>query len=726
MQAAVAELLDHAGVQSVALDDLHFADAATLELLSGLAAPFAARQWLFAHRPAEPRPAAKALRHMLTECLRLSVVTLSPSNERAAAELVDALAMQGLHGDALAPALVRHSGGNPLFLLETLKQGLLDGSLARGELPRPASVGALIEQRLQRLSEPALALARVAAIAGVDFSIELAEGAIGQSAVQLASAWRELQDAQMLRDEGLAHDLVADAVVRAVPQVVARRVHAAIAAWLQSRGLPAGRIVAHLWRAGQAAAAALQSLAAAKMAQAQGRAPETVALLDQALTVAGWSDANAQFEAARMRCEALWDLDLGPRLDAALACLLDRARTPPQRAEALLARLNSLYFRGAFAEAVDAASEAAAVAEQAGAGAVGLQVCMTRARALARTGRVAQGLALLRAAQGLLQGQEEVLPFEFHGALGVLMLQAGRLPEARVELQAALTLAPRVDRAIDVPNILSNIAGCDQLQGHAERALAGQQDVLRRAAASGNQGLSVQYAEMNVAIGLLDLNRYIDAWGWIERCAAALAGSAPAYLPMAGTLQARWYLELGQHGRTAGAFAAHPLPADAPPFVRAYRALVQAQVASAAGQPKAVRVALGEAVRAARASGRPNLQWETQLMALGLGCPEGVSPLDEIASAALALGMTAHAAVAQALLHNAEGAAALLDESSGVCPRWFYRGRVLAAVACGEPARRWLLQTAERQVPGEFRESFLHRQAVNLVLQRVSPPPIGR
>ena len=93
---------------------------------------------------------------------------------------------------ALAGPLLRHTGGNPLFVLETLKQGLTDGSLARGELPRPLSVGALIERRLQRLSEPALTLARVAAIAGVDFSIELAEAAIGVRAVQLASAWAEL------------------------------------------------------------------------------------------------------------------------------------------------------------------------------------------------------------------------------------------------------------------------------------------------------------------------------------------------------------------------------------------------------------------------------------------------------------------------------------------------------------------------------------------------------
>lgn len=67
---------------------------------------------------------------------RLVVVSLQPLDEAATAELVDALAVPGLPGPTLASALVRHSGGNPLFLLETIKQGLADGSLARGQLPR--------------------------------------------------------------------------------------------------------------------------------------------------------------------------------------------------------------------------------------------------------------------------------------------------------------------------------------------------------------------------------------------------------------------------------------------------------------------------------------------------------------------------------------------------------------------------------------------------------------
>jgi hypothetical protein len=105
---------------------------------------------------------------------------------------------------------------------------------------------------------------------------------------------------------------------------------------------------------------------------------------------------------------------------------------------------------------------------------------------------------------------------------------------------------------------------------------------------------------------------------------------------MAGTLQARWYLELGQHGRAGAAFAAFPLPDDALPFVRAYRGLVHAQVAAAAHDIGTAQHLLQDAIQAARAS---------------------------------------------------------------------------------DAARRWLHDTAQRLVPPEFRESFLHRQPVNVALQ---------
>ena len=280
-------MIDHAGVSTVVLDDLHFADEATIDLMAGLAGATPAaddppRQWIFATRPAEVPAAGRALRGALTELQRLAVVTLAPLQADQIAALIDTLALPDLQGHALADPLVRHTGGNPLFVLETLKQGLVDGSLARGQLPRPEQVSTLIEARLARLTEPARTLARVAAIAGVDFTIELAEAAIGVQAVQLASAWHELQDAQILRDEAFAHDLVGDAVLRGVPPVVAKRVHAQCAAWLSGRGGDPARVARHWLAGGRPGEAALAFEQAAERACIASRAHEEAELRRQA------------------------------------------------------------------------------------------------------------------------------------------------------------------------------------------------------------------------------------------------------------------------------------------------------------------------------------------------------------------------------------------------------------------------------------------------------------
>jgi len=73
----------------------------------------------------------------------------------------------------------------------------------------------MIDRRLQRLSENALALGRVAALAGPDFEHELAEHALVTPALLLTGAWAELEAANVLRENSFAHDLVRDGMLRA-------------------------------------------------------------------------------------------------------------------------------------------------------------------------------------------------------------------------------------------------------------------------------------------------------------------------------------------------------------------------------------------------------------------------------------------------------------------------------------------------------------------------------
>jgi predicted ATPase len=138
----VRQVLSEASLEVVAIDDLHFADDASIEMLLALAgdADPGGPQWLFAQRPAEGGAAAAVLHDTLREAGTLHIVLLQPLDEPALAALIDSLGLQGVDSAALAPQLLRHTGGNPLYALETLKQALAADGLRRGELPRPVSV----------------------------------------------------------------------------------------------------------------------------------------------------------------------------------------------------------------------------------------------------------------------------------------------------------------------------------------------------------------------------------------------------------------------------------------------------------------------------------------------------------------------------------------------------------------------------------------------------------
>ena len=239
----------------VVVDDLQFADEATLELLPALldAEAEPPLRWLLAARTAEVPP---LLRMALEggDAARAAVVHVQPLDLRGVQALLESLSLDGLDASAWAEPLHRHTGGNPMFVLQTLmamasgRDGALPSSVTAG-LPLPGSVGSLIDQRLARLSAPARELAQVAALAGQDFDARLAVQVLAVRAADLSDAWRELEAARVLRDEAFAHDLVFEATLRSVPQAAAAPWHARIAAHLETTGAPLPRIAAH-WEGG--------------------------------------------------------------------------------------------------------------------------------------------------------------------------------------------------------------------------------------------------------------------------------------------------------------------------------------------------------------------------------------------------------------------------------------------------------------------------------------------
>jgi len=333
-----------AGLQVLAIDDLQFADAASVELLAAASAERRC-SWVLAMRPHELAPAAAAWlasQDGAPDCERIELV---PLDRAATLTLVQSLAVPGL--EAVAAELHRRTGGNPMFLLESVKallgrpgRALAVGSETPLAWPRPEGVQRVIQQRLTRLSPLAIKLVRCAAVAGPDFSPGLVGAVLGLAPLDQADAWSELEAAQVLRDQSFAHDLIAEAAAALVPAAVARPLHAAVAAHLEVVAGEPVRIAEHWTAAGLPLKAVPHLKAAAERAFAVWRADVAGELLQRAAcTLQQAGERRAAFGAWFLAAQA-WSEheDAGVHLRACLGPLDALTDDDGQRAQAALAQ----------------------------------------------------------------------------------------------------------------------------------------------------------------------------------------------------------------------------------------------------------------------------------------------------------------------------------------------------------------------------------------------------
>jgi DNA-binding SARP family transcriptional activator len=310
------------GLRVVALDDLQFADEASIAALRvllgawiasedaapGRTASTALPTPLLALRDAELSDDGRALLAQLADSRRSARFDLAPLGAAELRALLDTLPAESVGAaqdrDGLAAALHAQVGGNPAFVLESLKSLWLEGvgSWQPGQaLPLPATLLETLRRRLQRLPEAALQIAQLAAVAETDFSLGLAAAALGKPPLALAPVFAELEAAQVFQGQAFSHDLVAEAVRATVPAALVPPLHQLIADHLRSAPVAtsnASRIAHHLTQAGAARAAAPWWLRAAEQARSRWQVAEAARSFEtaaQALAEAG-EDAALQAE----------------------------------------------------------------------------------------------------------------------------------------------------------------------------------------------------------------------------------------------------------------------------------------------------------------------------------------------------------------------------------------------------------------------------------------------
>ncbi len=339
------------------LEDLHWADEATLDVLRLLARRVETVPALvLASYRHEALDRAHPLTLVLGELATARAVTrmeVAPLSRDAVAELA------GPHG-VDADELYRQTSGNPFFVTEVL---------AGGTLEIPATVRDAVLARVARLSEPAQSLLEAIAIANPQAEIALLEalapGELGALEECLASGM------VAATPEGVAfrHELARLAVEDDLPPDRRVALHRAAAQALAAAGgrlVDHARIAHHAGAAGDGPAVLRHAPLAALRAAEQGAHREAAAQYARALRFAGALEPAEHADLLERRAyEGYLTGELGEAITAQEGALAHRrALGDPRRTGDCLRALSRLYrFIGRTAEAADVGRQAVVALE---------------------------------------------------------------------------------------------------------------------------------------------------------------------------------------------------------------------------------------------------------------------------------------------------------------------------------------------------------------------------
>ena len=523
---------------ALVLEDLHWADPGTLDILGELvAAPLPPGLLvLCTARPELALPAWPAL-----DCVRLA-----PLDGPRSAELLRALA-----GD-ISPEVIAELTcaipllrlGNPLVdtqvILHLKREGLLgmgpEGQIVLGErfdrdYEPPTSISAVLERRIRHLPARARDALAIASLIGRRFRIsDVVEIAAPElTCAEVEGAVRDAVELSLCRTERdecwFVHDVIRDHVATTVPAERGPELHARIARILGRRATPAATLAYHLDRAGDRAAAAARyfegGIEADRVHDLVGASDNLrrALALHRELAPSPGRDrdlARTTYELARITCvlgntaDPLEQLDTSRRAMAA----------PPADATAMLdaayARVH--YAGGDFDRAMDHSERCLAVRDPA----LGPYQCAPAnmlGRALCASGHFGPSVEVLRRGCRLARDAGDLVELAHsEGLLGTSLAFTGELAESRRHLDESRRLAELLD------NPARRMAVCLYETLHHEAALRWE-DGIRASAELLAQAEDYSLAGLYLYLGTLMAGRHHFHVGEPER-ARHLLGNA--------------------------------------------------------------------------------------------------------------------------------------------------------------------------------------------------------
>ncbi|MBN1135578.1 MAG: AAA family ATPase, partial [Anaerolineae bacterium] len=324
------------------LEDLHWADEDSLEVLTALSSRFVAHKVLVvgSYRDDEARaqPAVWKRLHALHGAGQHERLRLLPLDAETSGELIRRSLGAGQAAPLFETRLYRETGGNPLFILETLRslydEGLLfqdargrwstpwdETTAAYAELRLPPTVEQVIARRLVHLALEERAVLESAAVLGDSFDFRLLQATCGQAVERLLPAVHTLVCRHFLVEQPAAYQFSHDQIRQVVYHSLT----------------PEKRQAGH-----RQAASALQAL----------HPEQTAALAQHFAQGEVWDRAVEAYTAAGRAAAAVYATEVALNAyNQALALLQTRRPFPAERADALhfdllAARCSLLRMRG--------------------------------------------------------------------------------------------------------------------------------------------------------------------------------------------------------------------------------------------------------------------------------------------------------------------------------------------------------------------------------------------
>jgi DNA-binding SARP family transcriptional activator/Tfp pilus assembly protein PilF/DNA-binding transcriptional ArsR family regulator len=486
------------------VDDVQWADHETLGLLSDISEHLAANRILIVTTSRRDESRARAevwdTLRLVDGASGLGRIIVEPFTLFDLNELVHRSVGVANVARGFALRLFEDTGGNPLFALETLRalhdQGRLDPSRAGDDapvLPITANVERVIASRVELVPTEQLAVLRTVAANGAEIDQETLARAVDAPRPVTIDALAQLLTRGFLREVDtnfdFHHEQIRRVVERETPAAVRRDVHSRLATAIErTHPADAERLAYHFTEACIPDRAVRYLTLAGERALTLHAYASAVEHLDRAAELALAADLPREAHCALLANLELC-LDVLGRRDeqsAVLDRLAEVASEPAARAEIERRRAWLYAHTDRFAEAEDAARNAAALADAAGDERVHVLALSVLATALRWSGRAAAAVPHLEAAVEMTHDDSQA-EADVRCALGQTLAEAQRYSAAQRELRRARKLAAAIGDRRTEAEALGELGVVALEQGHPRRAEAALNDALAQCRSMGHR-----------------------------------------------------------------------------------------------------------------------------------------------------------------------------------------------------------------------------------------------